>query len=77
VESPHAIDLQSREQWSVVVAKTLMKAWDQDTLDLVIAGGMKKFISLAAIHLGDQDLKHEDFKRIFRMLSHQATPFRR
>jgi hypothetical protein len=73
-ESPVVVDRQSREQWSVVVAKTLLKAWDQETLDLVIAGGIDEFIRVSTLYLMDQDLKRDDFKRIYHMLSHQASP---
>ena len=71
---PRVVDLTSREQWSVVVTKTLLKAWDQETLDLVIAGGLKKWLSVGSRYLIDQDLKHEDLTRIYHMLSCQASP---
>jgi len=67
--NPEAVDLASREQWSVVVAKTLLKAWDRETLGLVVAGGSDEFIRHAALYMADQDLKRDDLKRIYNMLS--------
>jgi len=71
-EAPAAVDIESREQWSVVVAKALLKAWDPETLQLVIAGGREQFVSLGALYLMDQDLKYEDLVRIYNMLSLSA-----
>jgi hypothetical protein len=67
-----AIEIESREQWSVVVAKALLKAWSPETLQLVVAGGKEKFLNLGGLYLADQDLKHEDLVRVFNMLSLSA-----
>jgi hypothetical protein len=71
-DSPAVVDIHSREQWSVVVAKALLKAWSPDTLQLVVAGGREKFVSLGGLYLMDQDIKYEDLVRIFNMLSLSA-----
>lgn len=70
------IDNLSRQQWSVVVANALMKAWERDTVDAVIAGGRDEWIRVGRLSLADQDLKRDDLSRIFDMicLRHGKVP---
>jgi len=67
-EDLREIDIVSRQQWSLVVAKALITAWEPRDMALIVAAGRDEFVRVARPWLSDQDLKLEDLTRVFHII---------